>query len=646
MNWLQKATFSMLLAFALLIVTGMAAHADEFTCTGALGGVTVENLRVPQGAACTLTGTHVEGNIKVERDATLSAAGVRVGGNIQAENHLAVNVGGGSTVGGSVQVKQGGGAQVVDTRVTGDIQYDSNSQALEASRNTVGGNIQVMKNSGGVTITGNVIDGNLQCKENNPAPVGSGNVVKGSAEDQCAQLTGGDGGGDGGGGGDGSGGDGGGGDGGDGNDDGDDDDCDDDDSVVRRAEDDDDDDACIFVPRQVVVKLNADSGAAIEEINGSYGTTTLQMLLGSGGIYLLQTPSNTTVEALVRRMQSDGRLAYAEPNFYGEAPEGGGRGKWAWAGSTPSPTGSQYAATMLRLDDAHAISRGANMVVAVLDTGVQLDHPLLVDRWTEARYDFVDDDPIPDEAFALLDRNGDGIVDESAGHGTHVAAIVTLVAPEARIMPVRVLDARGRGNVFLITEAVRFAAENGAHVINLSLGTTRPSQLLGETIEAIVNEHNVSVVAAAGNLNTNEQQYPAAGNGVLAVTAINQNQRRASFANYGPWVDVAAPGVDIYSAFPVNGYAFWSGTSMATPFVAGQAALLRSLDRTLTAGGIESTILSTAAPLSGGLGAGLLNLVGSLEVVAVNMNDDDIGADDGSSPTVLTVQAYLPLVRH
>ncbi|MCL4859000.1 MAG: S8 family serine peptidase [Caldilineaceae bacterium] len=635
MNWLQKTTFSALLAFALLTVTGMAAYADEFTCTGALGGVTVENLRVPQGATCTLTGTRVEGNIKVEREATLNAAGVRVKGNVQAENHLAVNVGSGSTVGGSVQVKQGGGAQVLDTRVTGDIQYDSNSQALEASRNTVGGNIQVMKNRRGVTITGNVIDGNLQCKENDPAPIGSGNVVKGSAEDQCAQLTGGDG--------DGGGGDGGGDDGG-GDDGGGDDGCDDDDNVVRRADDDDDDD-CIFVPRQVVIKLNADSGAAIEDINGNYGTSTLQMLLGSGGIYLLQTPSNTTVEALVRRMQSDSRLAYAEPNFYGEAPEGGGRGKWAWAGSTPSPTGSQYAATMLRLDEAHAISRGANMVVAVLDTGVQLDHPLLADRWTEARYDFVDDDPIPDEAFALLDRNGDGIVDESAGHGTHVAAIVTLVAPEARIMPVRVLDARGRGNVFLITEAVRFAAENGAHVINLSLGTTRPSQLLGETIEVIVNEHNVSVVAAAGNLNTNEQQYPAAGNGVLAVTAINQNQRRASFANYGPWVDLAAPGVDIYSAFPVNGYAFWSGTSMATPFVAGQAALLRSLDRTLTAEGIESTILSTAAPLSDGLGAGMLNLVGSLEVVAVNMNDDDIGADDGSSPTVLTVQAYLPFVH-
>jgi hypothetical protein len=95
---------------------------------------------------------------------------------------------GGSRIGGSVQVKQGGAASVLDSRVSGDIQYDENVRQLRAERNDVGGSIQVIKNTGGVTIAGNAVDGNLQCKENAPAPVGGGNVVQGNKEDQCRRL--------------------------------------------------------------------------------------------------------------------------------------------------------------------------------------------------------------------------------------------------------------------------------------------------------------------------------------------------------------------------------------------------------------------------------------------------------------------------
>ena len=164
------------------------AAAEERTCRGTIGAVTVDNLRVPQGATCTLNGTLVKGTVKVERNAVLRANRVRVVGNVQGENAQRVEVSGGSRVGGSVQVKQGGGASVLDSQITGDIQYDANSSSLEASRNRVGGSVQVFQNRGGVRIASNTIDGNLQCKENVPPPVGGGNVVQGNKEDQCARL--------------------------------------------------------------------------------------------------------------------------------------------------------------------------------------------------------------------------------------------------------------------------------------------------------------------------------------------------------------------------------------------------------------------------------------------------------------------------
>ncbi len=155
-------------AVAALGVFALPAVAEERTCRGTIGKVTVDNLRVPQGATCTLNGTFVKGTVKVERDATLRATAIRVIGNIQAENHRHVSVAGGSRVDGSLQVKQGGGATV--------------------DRSIFGSDVQFFTNSGAIRITGNRIDGNLQCKENRPAPTGGANVVQGNKEDQCARL--------------------------------------------------------------------------------------------------------------------------------------------------------------------------------------------------------------------------------------------------------------------------------------------------------------------------------------------------------------------------------------------------------------------------------------------------------------------------
>lgn len=165
------------LAMAATLLTTPAAHADDRTCRGAIGARHVDdNVIVPRGVTCTLTGTRVDGNVFVRGGATLFAKGVRIGGNVQAENHRWVVVRGRtvdgqvtkSRVGGSIQLKQGGGGRLLRNVVDSDIQIFSNRGKFEVSRNVVGGN--------------------LQCKSNNPRPVGGGNVVAGNKEDQCRSL--------------------------------------------------------------------------------------------------------------------------------------------------------------------------------------------------------------------------------------------------------------------------------------------------------------------------------------------------------------------------------------------------------------------------------------------------------------------------
>jgi cytoskeletal protein CcmA (bactofilin family) len=175
-------------AGAMTFLPAGEALAEERVCRGTIGAATVDNLRVPQDATCTLNGTYVKGTVKVEKGATLKAFGIRVVGNVQAENARKVVVREGSRIGGSVQIVQGGAAKILGNRINGDILFDDQGRALTANRNVIGGNLQAFQNTGGVEIRKNRIDGNLQCKENSPAPVGGGNIVQGNKEDQCKSL--------------------------------------------------------------------------------------------------------------------------------------------------------------------------------------------------------------------------------------------------------------------------------------------------------------------------------------------------------------------------------------------------------------------------------------------------------------------------
>jgi subtilisin family serine protease len=358
-----------------------------------------------------------------------------------------------------------------------------------------------------------------------------------------------------------------------------------------------------IVPDEVVVKLLA--AADLQALLAEYGLTLLDQF-GQRPIYRLGAVPGTDIEALAGRLAADPRVRYAEPNLLGETPEG--RRQQAWAiGGDAGTYATQWNTLALRLPEAHAISRGTGVTVAVLDTGVDASHEALADRMV-AGFDFVDFDAVANEEGAAGDAG--------YGHGTHVASLVAQVAPDARIMPIRVLDPQGVGNIWVLGEGLLHAVDpdgvattdDGAKVINLSLGTLRRTALLEDIIEIVScgGDYDVGddeddeddedttdtdpdlqrcaasggavVVSAAGNSGDETLHFPAAERhaGALAVAASTEVGTLATFSTRGNWVLVASPGDQIYGAIPGGRWAVWSGTSMAAPMVAGAAALLRT----------------------------------------------------------------------
>jgi thermitase len=357
-----------------------------------------------------------------------------------------------------------------------------------------------------------------------------------------------------------------------------------------------------YEPGQVVVRLA--NGVSPATIASRYNLTLRETLLTSGNIHLFTTPSpNDDVQWLISRMAVDGDITWAELNYIGGPPEGDPYRTWGWGGKDPSGYSNQLAFQQVNLAPAHAHYRGAGVTVAVLDSGVDLQHPALLGH-LDPGYDMVADDDLAHDEGAGL----------GWGHGTHIAGIIRQVAPESRVLPVRVLDANGRGNTFTLAYAIEWAVRNGADVINLSLGTPYDSKVLRETV-AWAQAQGAILVAAAGNSNTSSLQYPVGYPGVIGVTALAPDDRKADFANYGSWVELAAPGVAITSTIigpEGSGYAAWSGTSMATPFVSGAAALARQQSPTASPAEIATLLMQHGRNLSaqnpqfsGQLGTGL-----------------------------------------
>ena len=255
------------------------------------------------------------------------------------------------------------------------------------------------------------------------------------------------------------------------------------------------------------------------------------------------------------------------------------------------------------LNQVRAINAGSSqVVVAVVDTGIDLSHPDLTQQLVPG-------------INTLPNASGP---DDDHGHGTHVAGVIAArpyqgrglvgIAPRCRLMPIKVLDREGKGATDDIVAGIVWAVNNGARVINLSLGGTGGSRALREAVDYAIAK-DVLLVAAMGNQGENLQEYPAGYPGVIAVGASDESDQKAGFSNTGSWISVCAPGENILSTLPTRPvhvvknegkqmyYDWMDGTSMAAPFVAGVAALLRAQYPTLSAQAIKQRLEKTADDL-------------------------------------------------
>ncbi|MHC5745661.1 MAG: S8 family peptidase [Nostoc sp.] len=280
----------------------------------------------------------------------------------------------------------------------------------------------------------------------------------------------------------------------------------------------------------------------------------------------------------------------------------------------PDLGGNNWGADLVKAPEvwAHGYT-GKGVVVAVVDTGVDYNHEDLTNNiWTNTKEiagNGIDDDGngyIDDNyGWNFADQNNNTLDDN--GHGTHVSGTiagennnygVTGIAYDAKIMPVKALDSSGSGSYSSISKGIRYAVDNGANVINLSLGGASSNRTLESAIN-YASSKGVIVVMAAGNDGDSSPDYPAryASKSGIAVGAVDKNNNLADFSNRSgtnPIAYVTAPGVKVYSSVPNNQYATYSGTSMAAPHVAGIVALMLSANSNLTDAQVRQIVTETA----------------------------------------------------
>jgi subtilisin family serine protease len=251
-------------------------------------------------------------------------------------------------------------------------------------------------------------------------------------------------------------------------------------------------------------------------------------------VFLLKLRTNTDLKEIAEKYKSIDIVSYAEPNFTIEL--------------------SDY--DEIKVADTSEEDEpvpNSNIVVAVIDSGVDINHKDLKDRIVTG-YNFVD-------------SNED--ISDDYGHGTHVAGIVASNS-SAKIMPIKFTDGK-IGKMSDLAKAIKFAVNNNADIINLSLGLKEKSSLLSESIDYAF-KNDIPVVAAAGNYNSSKKYYPAAYGKVIAVTGLKNDGTKLPQSNYGTWVDYSVKAQDILSTTPGDNYGYATGTSQAAPFITAKIA--------------------------------------------------------------------------
>lgn len=363
---------------------------------------------------------------------------------------------------------------------------------------------------------------------------------------------------------------------------------------------------------QIMVKFrdNAAAPGVLRQHGLSQGPA-----IGSTGAHLIKVPAGKETQ-LIGALSRNPAVEYAEPDelvtattddtFFDRqyALHNEGQPFWNTAEDIFVPAGKPNAD--VDAVEAWTTATGREVRVAIIDSGVAFNHEDISEQ-VVARINFSDKKIEAEEDY------------DRYGHGTHVAGIVAAkhnsvgvagVCPECDILDVKVLNDAGTGSSSRIAQGIDWAVNNGAKVINMSLG----QRVSSRTLEAAVNNawnRGVVLVAAAGNAGTQAQIYPGAYPKVIAVAATDNFDNKASFSSYGKWVDVAAPGVNVYSTFPNHDFALMtqynrsvkydmgSGTSMASPIVAAVAALVWGENAGATNEIVRGKVELTADPIKG-----------------------------------------------
>ena len=400
-----------------------------------------------------------------------------------------------------------------------------------------------------------------------------------------------------------------------------------------------------YVPGEILVKfkptasrLGAQSTLAAKDLQVTGAVESIDVLK-------VEVKPGEELET-IDELQRDPNVLYAEPNYIVFAFD---------TVPNDSQYGNQWGLPKISAPAAWDVTTGgSDVIIAVVDTGIDLDHPdLSCPGKLVAGRNFVSPGQPPDDDH---------------GHGTHVAGIASActnnvtgvagVAWGARLMPVKVLDSGGNGTYDQLASGITYAADQGADIINLSLGGIGSSSTLADAIEHAYDQ-GALVVAAAGNCGSgcwiggqyynNPTFYPAAYPTTVAVAATDQDDEWPFFSGHRSYVDVAAPGVGIYSTYPGRSYTYQDGTSMATPFVSGLAALVWSLDSVLPHEQVRSIIQTTADDLGDPgkddyFGFGRINAWRALGTV-INLQTSPTQVrflvDDDSDPTPSSVSVNV-----
>jgi thermitase len=376
-------------------------------------------------------------------------------------------------------------------------------------------------------------------------------------------------------------------------------------AVISQAQD--------YVPGEVIVRTR--DGKAPIAVQVGVGSNEA-LIIPQLGVRRVKF-TGSTVEAMVKMFKADPNVLYAEPNYIQ---------KKFHIPNDPLFS-QQYGHTNVRSTKAWDIFRGSpSSIIAVIDDGLRLTHEEFVGRLATGGFDFSSDDNDPSpEGSDTHGTHTSGIAAAATNNGVGVAS----VAYNSRVLPIKIFPNSFASNS---ARAIIHAADNGARVISMSYGSYNFSQVVQDAVNYAWGR-NVVLFGASGNDDLNRNTFPSDNANVITVGSTTRTDSKSDFSNWGPWVEIAAPGTDIRSTISSSNssYGDLSGTSMACPFAASVAGLMVARNPSLTNAKIRDILFSTADPVGSWVTKGRVNAEKAIIAAApfVAFNSTPVTADIG-----------------